>query len=219
MFRSVFRPYGPVWTFLNNLTDVLGLSLLWCLCSLPLVTLGAATTALYDAAIHGIRYQEGGAYRRFFRTFRTNLKTASAVTLLWGSILLFGSFVLFLLTEAAQESPQAAVMAGAYQVLMLLPLTALVWSAILLSRFAYRFRALTVAALQFLMQHLLSSALIGVVTWASLWACREYVIPILFLPATLAIAWSLAAEPIFQKLGAGLCKQNRDPALPEAPEK
>ena len=64
MFRSVFRPYGLVWTMLNTVTDILGLSLLWLLCSLPLVTVAPATTALYDAVVHGIRYKEGGAYRR-----------------------------------------------------------------------------------------------------------------------------------------------------------
>ena len=69
MFRSIFRPYGPVWNFFNAITDVLLLSLLWCGCSLPLITLGASTTALYDAAVHGIRYREPGVYRRFFRTF------------------------------------------------------------------------------------------------------------------------------------------------------
>lgn len=62
MFRSIFRPYGPVWNFFNAITDVLLLSLLWCLCSLPLITLGASTTALYDAAVHGIRYREPGLY-------------------------------------------------------------------------------------------------------------------------------------------------------------
>ena len=62
MFRSLFRPYGPVWNFLNHVTDVLGLSLLWCLCCLPVVTIGPATTALYDAVVRGIRYGEEGVY-------------------------------------------------------------------------------------------------------------------------------------------------------------
>ena len=101
MGRSIFRPEGPIWNICNAITDTLQLSCLWCLCSLPLVTMGAATTALYDAAVHGIRCQEGGTYRRFFRTFKAEFKTSLPVTLVWGTVLLFTVYVLALLDEAA----------------------------------------------------------------------------------------------------------------------
>ena len=204
MFRSIFRPYGPVWNFCNIITDALLLSLLWCLCSLPLLTLGASTTALYDAAVHGIRYREPGTYRRFFTTFRRELKTAVPVTLLWGLILLFGFYVLALLDEAAAEDTAAGVMAGGYRVLMGIPLTAACWSCMLLSRFTYKFRALTVNALRFLPAYLLPSLAIGILTWLVGWYCFHYPIALTFAPAVMAIGWSLAAEPVFRKYGGGL---------------
>lgn len=204
MFRSIFRPYGPVWNFLNTITDALALSLLWCFCSLPLITLGAATTALYDAAVHGIRYREAGLYHRFFRTFRSVFKTTSAVTVLWGVILLFGSFVLTLLNAAAEESTQAAIMGGAYRVIMLLPIGAFCWSAIILSRFDQGFRKLTVTSLQFLIVHFFSSAAIAIVTWLAVWYCANNLLALTFLPAVTVLVWSLFAEAIFRKLGAGL---------------
>lgn len=204
MFRSIFRPYGPVWNFFNAITDVLLLSLLWCLCSLPLVTLGASTTALYDAAVHGIRYREPGLYRRFFQTFRREWKTATAVTLLWGLVLLFGVYVLALLDEAAAQSATAGVVAGGYRVLMGIPLTAACWSCMLLSRFTYQFRSLTANALRFLPVHLPSSLVIGVFTWLVCWYCSSYPIALTFAPAVTAIVWSLAAEPVFKKYGGGL---------------
>lgn len=204
MFRSIFRPYGPVWNFFNAITDVLLLSLLWCLCSLLLVTLGASTTALYDVAVHGIRYREPGLYRRFFQTFRREWKTATAVTLLWGLVLLFGVYVLALLDEAAAQSTAAGVMAGGYRVLMGIPLTAACWSCMLLSRFTYKFRSLTANALRFLPVHLPSSLVIGVFTWLVCWYCTQYPIALTFAPAVTAIVWSLAAEPVFKNYGGGL---------------
>lgn len=204
MFRSVFRPYGPVWNFFNTITDTLLLSLLWCGCSLPLITLGASTTALYDAAVHGIRYREPGLYRRFFRTFRAEWKTSVPVTLLWGGIELFGLYVLALLDEAAVGSSLAGLMAGGYRVLMGLPLCAACWSSMLLSRFAYRFRELTVTALRFLPTHLLPSLAIGCFTWLVCWFCSRYPLALTFAPAVTAIGWSLAAEPVFKKYGGGL---------------
>lgn len=204
MFRSIFRPYGPVWNFFNAITDVLLLSLLWCACSLPLITLGASTTALYDAAVHGIRYREPGLYRRFFRTFRREWKTSVPVTLLWGLILLFGLYVLALLDEAAAEETVAGIMAGGYRVLMGIPLTAACWSCMLLSRFTYRFRELTVNAVRFLPVHLLPSVAVGVLSWLVCWYCFHYPIALTFAPAVMAIGWSLAAEPVFKKYGGGL---------------
>ena len=204
----MFRPYGPVWNFCNAITDVLLLSLLWCLCSLPLFTLGAATTALYDAAVHGIRYREPGLYRRFFATFRRELKTTVPVTLLWGLILLFGLYVLALLDEAAAEDALAGVMGGGYRVLMGIPLTALSWSCMLLSRFTYKFRELTGNAIRFLPVHLLPSLMIGIMSWFACWYCFHYPIGLTFAPAVLVIGWSLVAEPVFKKYGGGLGEES-----------
>ena len=204
MFRAIFRPYGPVWNFCNTITDVLLLSLLWCGCSLPLITLGASTTALYDAAVHGIRYREPGLYRRFFRTFRREWKTSVPVTLLWGAVLLFGFYVLALLDEAAAEEAMAGVMAGGYRVLMGIPLTCACWSGMLLSRFSYKFRDLTANALRFLPVHLLQSLAVGVFTWVVCRYCFHYPIALTFAPAVTVIGWSLVAEPVFKKYGGGL---------------
>lgn len=210
MFRSMFRPYGPLWNILNTITDVLLLSLLWCACSLPLVTLGTATTALYDAAVHGIRHREPGLYRRFFRTFRREWKTSLGVTLLWGGVLLFGFYVLALLEEAAGEQTLAGLMAGGYRVLMGLPLCAACWSVMLLSRFTYRFGALTANALRFLPAHLLPSLAIDVFTWLVGRYCLHYPIALTFAPAVMVLGWSLAAEPVFKKYGGGLSDANKE---------
>lgn len=204
MGRPLFRYDSPAWNICNAITDTLLLSGLWCLCSLPLITSGAATTALYDAAVHGIRYREPGTYRRFFRTFRAELKTGILISLLWGGILLFCSYVLALLDAAAAESTQAALMAGGYRVLMAVPMCAAAWSCMLLSRFTYRFRELTANALRFLPAHLLASIAVAALCWAVCWFCVNYPLGLCFAPAVAAIGWSLAAEPIFKKYGGGL---------------
>ena len=199
--RSLFRYEGPVWNFCNAVTDVLGLSLLWCLCSLPVVTAGAAATALYDAAVHGIRCREAHIYRRFFRTFREVLKTSLLCFLLWGILLLFGAFSLMLLDAAAQEDGTSALIAGAYRVLLLLPLTAASWSCMLLSRFENPFRTLTGNAVRFLIAHPLASLGVGILSYASVYFVVNYPIGLCFAPAVTALGWSLMAEPVFKKHG------------------
>lgn len=207
MFRSIFKPYGTVWTLLNTITDVLCLSLLWCLCSLPIITVGAATTALYDAAVRGIRYGQPGLYRRFFRTFKSELLTASLGTLVWGALLVFCSYVLALLDEAAAENTSAAIMGGAYRAMMLFPIGAACWSCTILSRFTYRFRDLIAISLRFIPAHLPSTLGLALMTWLGVWFCSSYSLALTFAPALLALGWSVLAEPVFAKHGGGITQE------------
>lgn len=210
MFRSVFRPYGLVWTMLNTITDILGLSLLWLLCSLPLVTVAPATTALYDAVVHGIRYKEGGAYRRFFRTFRAEWKTAIPVTLLWAAVLAIFSYVMTVLLVMAGQDSRFTVYAGVYFCLLLLPLGCLCWSVTIQSRFTFSFWNLTKTALRMTLGKLPRSFCMAVSTVGLLWFTLHYPIWVFAAPACLVLLWSVFTEPVFTKLGGGLTVQQSD---------
>ena len=75
--NQIFNPENFFWKCFDKMADVLGLSLLWLLCSLPVITAGPACAALYDAAARCVRGGEPGPYRRFFRTFRQEFKSAA----------------------------------------------------------------------------------------------------------------------------------------------
>ena len=76
MFGSIFNPENSFWQALDHLADLLILSLLWLVCSLPLVTVGASTAALYDAMARCVRGGEPMPWRRFWQTFRRELPGA-----------------------------------------------------------------------------------------------------------------------------------------------
>ncbi len=50
---------SPVIAFLNKATDLILLNFLWILCSLPVITAGAATAAMYYVCITSIRCGDG----------------------------------------------------------------------------------------------------------------------------------------------------------------
>ena len=66
------------------------LNLLWAVCSLPIITIGASTTALYYACLKIIRGEESYAGKMFFRAFKENFKQA---TVLWLILLGLGIFL------------------------------------------------------------------------------------------------------------------------------
>lgn len=63
------------------------LNLLWFVCSIPIFTIGASTTALYYVACKVAKGEEGDITQQFFRAFRENFKQA---TIIWMPLLLLG---------------------------------------------------------------------------------------------------------------------------------
>lgn len=204
MFRSVFRYKGPVWHVLNNVTDVLALSLLWMLCSLPLVTLGAATTALYDSVARCIRYGQEGIYSRFFRTFRNELLPGCLSTLLWAAVGFAAVFILRVLSGLGAEDRGAALAAYAYLFVLVLPVGAACWVFPILSRFSFSFGALNAAAFKFAIGHLPSTAALVFITYGVVYLSVRYILALLVGPAMLMLLWSFFVEPVFRKHGGGL---------------
>ena len=72
--KHLFDPDGAVMRGLTALSDIILLNLCFLLCCIPLVTAGAAWSALYGAYL---RRREGdGAVRLFFSGFRRKIGRA-----------------------------------------------------------------------------------------------------------------------------------------------
>ncbi len=77
------NPFGinsPFAAAVNKLVQMIYVGILWFVCSIPVITAGAATTALYEVLLKMEKNQEGYVSVSFFRAFRKNLKSA---TLVW----------------------------------------------------------------------------------------------------------------------------------------
>ena len=204
----LFSPDGLLWKILNSLTDIFALSLIWLFCCLPVITIGPATTALYDAVTHGIRYQETGLYRRFFRTFKADLKISIPTTLLWAAVIALGFFSLSYLRSIAEVSRAAAIASSAYYIIMLLPIGCACWVFPILSRFTYSFKDLNLTALRLAIAYLPRTVVLVLATIELLQICINFIFPSFFVPACMMLLWGLFIEPVFAKLGGGLGKQS-----------
>lgn len=81
---------SPVLAFLNKMADILILNLLFLVCSLPIITIGPALSAMYAVCLRSIRYGDGYVVRGFFKSFAQNFKQSFAawiLTLLIGLLL------------------------------------------------------------------------------------------------------------------------------------
>jgi uncharacterized membrane protein YesL len=82
---------GGLHGWMEKLFDAASLNLLWLLCSLPLVTIGASSTAFYYAMVKVIRGERGHLFAEFRRSFKLNFVKA---TLVWIS---FAALIFLLL--------------------------------------------------------------------------------------------------------------------------
>lgn len=77
---------------LSRLTDIVLLNLLFILTSIPIVTIGASTSALYSVFFRWHRQEESGYVKAYFRAFARDFKEA---TVLWLCFLVFMAISLF----------------------------------------------------------------------------------------------------------------------------
>ena len=198
MFSSIFNADNSFWRGFTRVMDLFGLSLCWLLCSLPLITLSASTTALYDAVYHGIRRGEKGDYVRFFTILRGEWKTSFPVTLLMLAL----TVIFLLLYRSAYVMMLAGSQAGGvlfytYRLLFCIPLAIWLFSCALLSRFTFTPGGLLRTACQLVFAHLPSAALIIVMIILLLSVVLWWPFSGTFLPATAAWLCSFPLERIF----------------------
>lgn len=201
MKNNIFRPDNSFWSLLGKLSDILGLSLLFLLCSLPLITLGPSAAALYDCTVHNLRRGESGVYARFFRTLKNEWKTGALSTLLWGA----AGFALYwyygvIVTGANAGVSYMLALKYAVPLLLLVPAGAFCWLFPLLSRFTQSFGQLNKNAFKVAVAFLPRTLLCVLIAIALVTASVLWLAPLCFTPVLLMFLFSLLMEPVMKKL-------------------
>ena len=112
---------SPIARAINKFVQMIYVGLLWFLCSLPVLTVGAATTALYEVLLKMQKDEEGTVGTAFFRGFRSNLKCSLPV---WIPILLAEAvFGVNLFYYAILGGREFLVQSVAFGILLVLSLT------------------------------------------------------------------------------------------------
>lgn len=203
MARGFFNPESPAWKPLGVLGDLILLSSFWLLGSLPLVTMGASSAALYDCAAHNLRQGETDLIGRFFRSFRAELKLGTLSTLFWAA--LFAA--LFALAYGLLPKVSGTVFFVPLLIALLLAgfflLAALVWVFPTLSRFTFSFAALQKTALRLACGYVLRAAAAALLTLLGLYLTARFILPMLVVPALVAWGQTWLLEPVFAKYAEG----------------
>ncbi len=117
MKEKLFSPENPINGVLSRIFDLFILNLLWLLCCVPVVTIGASTAAMYSLTLGWMERKEKPVVRGFFRALKENMKQGIVLSLLL--ILAAGIFLADFHILGRQEGNLAGLAYGFCIILLL----------------------------------------------------------------------------------------------------
>lgn len=196
--KRIFGMDSPLMGALMKIGDFICLSALWLLFSLPVITIGASSTALYAAAHACLRRDEAGVWRHFWNAFRENFKRS---TLAW----LIELLVLAVLTVDVAVFRSIRLSGGAlgnlYWAALALEAIGLTWTAYV-AAYAARFQGGVGEILRFglvlLRLHPIKALGVMLPILAGLALCLVVPFVLLFAPAVVCWVCSFSMEQVFR---------------------
>lgn len=131
----MFKYDSPLMTGLRKFLNLLLVSAVWLLCSLPVVTAGASASAFYHTIEKYMKYDVGYALPEFFQSFRQNFRAATKcwLILLAAFLVCFGDIAAIrAVTEPGAGWGNLVIL---FEILLVLLCVYTVWVIACVSRF------------------------------------------------------------------------------------
>lgn len=206
MFSGFFNYDNPVWRFIGKFGDLIILNILWMVCSIPVFTIGASTTAVYYVTLKLARDDDGYTIKSFFKSFKENFKQSTAIWLILlaaGLVLGFDLFFFVRLFTGSQSFK--TVMLTIFVAMLLIYLALFTYIFPLQSRFYNPVKRTFFNAFFMSLRHLLHTIAMIAIDGALIVAGFVFMVPpvsmllMLFGFPLLAFVNSYILTPVFAK--------------------
>lgn len=208
--NDIFKLDAPIFTILSKFCDLLILSVLWTIFSIPLITIGPASSALYHTVHKCFFHNEGYVASTFWKSFKTNLKQGVLLTLICLPI----AFFAFVSYNFSKSMGHASLLGVLYLVVclfcILFLLTIFTYGFPTLSRFYMKTSDVVKTSVAFAITRAGFSILLFLIF--GICAIAFYIAPVtcFLLPACYAMAAERLLEPAFKKALDALDEANDD---------
>lgn len=125
---NFFHYENDIMNALTRVVDAFVLGLLWLVCSIPIVTMGASTTAFYYAYNKSVRQKRSYAWKSFFDGLKINLKQS---TIIWFIFLGIGLLVILdytILSPLVESFPVVTPFVGVFIAILI---AVIMWGLVL----------------------------------------------------------------------------------------
>lgn len=138
--KDFFSLDNPFNRFMTLVFDIALLSILFAVCSLPVVTFGASAAALYSVMLRRVRNEEGAILKGFFQAFRENFRQGTIAGLIFIAVNLL-MFLDYRLISVIKNVTLAAVSAAAIMMVVLMTAGVFAYVFPLIARYENSLRA------------------------------------------------------------------------------
>ncbi len=199
-------PDGPLMMACSKLIIILATGFLWVLTSLPMLTIGASSSALYYVMLKTVRGEDEHYIQNYFRAFRRDFKQATVVWLLFlavGGIFAFSALYYLHIDHAVSQWIGLLFVALAVVLLIVL-----IYAFPLISRFSHSTRNLLMLALVLPFKNLKRTIALILMTLVAVVAVFLFPPLIFFGCGILTYGSSLIFVKIFQPLENAIEEKN-----------
>lgn len=184
---------------MNKVADGFFLCILWTVFSLPVFTLGAATTALYYVVHKSLRGTRGYVWKGFWYSFKSNFKQTTIIWLIMMVVFAFLFTDYQIMSAFLEKGSPLGMLSYFFFILMIFWSIWCVYIFTYSARFENGIKATLKNAIIIAIINLPWSVLVFVILAASLLAM--YLVPfmLLVLPAAVMYIYDIILEKIFRK--------------------
>lgn len=198
----MFKTDSRFMRVLSKLCDMVLLSAIFLVSCVPVITIGAASTALYYTTVKVLRRGAGYVFREYVSAFRLNFKIATGI---WIGFLLVGGLAVFniLFSRSYFQGDMAVLFIGVYIAISFFVLGLFLYVYPVLSRFYMDTGKLLkmsyLMVIRFLPYTVLFEVLFALSIAAALLCLYWPVVLIFFIPSGFVWLQSLCMEPILMR--------------------
>ena len=211
---NFFSTDGPLFEGMAYIINIIYVSVLWILFSIPIITIGASSTALYYTVTKVIRHGRSYIFREFWQSFKSNLKQSTAVWLIY--LVLMGILLVDIRVMGAFGTVVSQTLQFVFLVGICMVSAVMVYALAYIARFTQDVRHILTNSVLMAIRHLPKTLLLVVILAAAVLGCYLFGLGIVFIPAVVALVDSLILESIFVQY---MSKEDREKeALRNHPE-
>lgn len=183
---------------LGKVVDCVILSVLWLVCCLPVITIGASSTALYYTVHKSIRGNRGYTTKNFFSAFKDNFKPATLSWMVALAVQIVLSLDAYITWQVLQTGNNMGAFFYFFLILIAFSIGRVVYTFAYIARFENTVKITLKNAVLMELRHLPWSLLIIILFLLAIFL--TWLIPILvfLMPACIVLMFDLILERIFR---------------------
>lgn len=192
--------------------DLIGITLLWLVGCVPVVTIVSSTAAMYETVLRCVRKESGGICKTFKTAYVKNLKQGVGLTILYGvAFALLGVGNYFVFGVNPDKSSEMMLLTISTLFISVLVTLTLLWLAPVLSRKTDTVGKLMKSAYELMKKNLVKSLLMLWIAFAVLLAIRLFLSLAVILPAAGTLCITYLSEKSLDELEAASAPKSEQP--------